>query len=229
MADSLCRRPSKETDMAQIRLDRDEVTKRQMPGICMRCDERASVYKEKKFSWFPPWIGVMLLVAWPVYLILMAVMTKRMTVSVPLCEKHKHHWLVRTVVGLVGLGLLLILLVFNIVITGMVSNAGDDDVTGPLLAVLWIGLGILFLAWLITLVAMQNTAIRPNEITDETITLTGVSEAFVDAVEDARDQEEEEDSRPRPRARRQRSDRVYDPNPPRRRPPPRDAYRESDE
>jgi hypothetical protein len=195
----------------------------------MRCDQAATVYKEKKFSWFPPWIGVMLLVAWPVYLILMAVMTKRMTVSVPLCEKHKHHWLVRTVVGLVGLGLLLILLVFNIVITGMVSNMGDDDVTGPLLAVLWIGLGILFLAWLITLVAMQNTAIRPNEITDDTITLTGVSEAFVDAVEDARDQEEEEDPRPRPRARRQRSDRVYDPNPPRRRPPPRDAYRESDE
>jgi hypothetical protein len=195
----------------------------------MRCDLEAAVFKDKNFSWFPPWIGVMLLVAWPVYLILVLVMTKRMAVSVPLCEAHKHHWLVRMVVALVGLGLLLVLLVFNIAITSMLSDARNDELTSILLPVLWIGLVVLLLAWLITIIIMQNSAIRPNEITDDTITLTGVSDAFVDAVEDARDQEEEE-YRARPRARRERPDRAYDPKAPRRGPaPPRDAYREGDE
>ena len=40
-----------------------------------------------------------------------------------------------------------------------------------------------FLAWLVLLVIVQNTAIRAKEITDDELVLTGVSQEFVDAMD----------------------------------------------
>jgi hypothetical protein len=215
--------------MAQIRLDRDEVRKKRLPGVCMRCGQPAALYKDKKFAWYPPWIGVMVLVAVPVYIILALVMTKRMTVSAPLCEAHKNHWLVRTLVSLVGLALVLLLCFGALILIGALSDARNDDALNALKGIACGGSVVALVAWLITLVVMQATAIRPNEITDDTITLTGLSEGFVNAVEDVRDQEEE-DYRARRRARRTPSDNVHDPKAPRRRPaPPPDAYQAEDE
>jgi hypothetical protein len=193
----------------------------------MRCGQASALYKDKTFSWYPPWVGVLILAGLLPYLILVMVMTKRMTVSVPLCQQHKNHWLIR---NLLILGILAVVAV--LVIGGFVLTAAFSDQLGQrggdLSGFICLAGGVLFLAWLIAVVIIQATAIKPSEITDDTITLNRVSDAFVDAVEEARDQDEEE-YRARPRARRERSDRVVDPKAPRRRPAPPDDYREGEE
>ena len=68
----------------------------------------------------------------------------------------------------------------------------------PIVALLCVAL---FIAWIVTAIVCQYTAIRPTHISDEEIWLTGVSEQFVDAV----DEEEAERRRRRAERRRERS------------------------
>jgi hypothetical protein len=214
--------------MAQIQLDRDEVGREQLPPVCMRCGQPSAIYKGKNFSWYPPWVIVLIVVALLPGAIVAMILTKRMTVWAPLCAAHKNHWLLRILLILGTLALVAALIIGSLVAASTISEQGGrhgDDLVG----FVCVGGVILLVLWLIGLAVIQLTAIRPTEITDDTITLTGVSDAFVRAVEEDRDQEEEE-YRARPRPRRERSDRVYDPEAPRRRPnAPPDAYRPEDE
>ena len=60
--------------------------------------------------------------------------------------------------------------------------------------------------WLIVAAIIQNTAIRPTEITDDYIVLTGVSRDFDDAVRDERRREREREDRDYERRRSRRRD-----------------------
>ena len=214
--------------MATARLGRYEVERERLPSACMKCGAPATLYKNKNFAWFPPWTYVLLLAGVLPFVIVQLVLTKRMTVSAPLCEAHKHHWLVRTLIGAAGLVLLLGGFIGFVVLMAAVGDQLDEDAKGALVGAMCSGFGVLLLVWLIVMVVLQNTAIRSTEITDNAITLTGVSPAFVEAVDAEREQWEEEDYRPRRRARRERSDKVFDPEAPRRRPAPPDAYEAED-
>jgi hypothetical protein len=44
-------------------------------------------------------------------------------------------------------------------------------------------------------IVFSSTSVRPTQITDDRMTLTGVSPLFVDALENERDEAEEEDER----------------------------------
>jgi hypothetical protein len=218
--------------VAQIRLDREEVGKEQLPGACMRCGQPAVVYKSKNFAWHPPWVAVLILAGLLPYAIVAIVLTKRMTVYAPFCEAHKNHWLVR-ILG--ALGGLLLVGALGIGMIVLMANTDDpagrrDNVLQSIKAVGCIGTLVLLVVWLIGLVVMQMTAIRPTEITDDTITLTGVSETFIDAVDADRAQWEEEYERRRPRRRRrpERSEGVYDQEDRRRPRRPPDAYEDED-
>src|SRR5262249_8266836 len=72
--------------MASVRLGRYELEEYDLPQLCMRCGARATLFKRKKFQWYPPWAFLALGV------IGAAIFTKTAVVSVPLCEKHKWHW-----------------------------------------------------------------------------------------------------------------------------------------
>jgi hypothetical protein len=212
--------------MAQVKMGRYEVEKRELPGVCARCGQPTRYYKTKNFSWYPPWIGITILIALPVFLILALVMTKRMTVGVPLCDKHKYHWGVRLAIILLGLLAVILIGVGALVLGGMISDS-DKDTGATIMGLGMAGAGVLFLVWLITVVVVQSTAIRPTEITDTSITLTGLSDAFVEAVESEAGREDDYDRpRPRPRSRPapRDEDEGYRPPQPRRRPPP-ESYR----
>ena len=71
-----------------------------LPDVCMRCGEPSSVVKTKNMSWCPPWTGILILAGLLPYLIVAMILTKRTTVQVPLCEKHKGHWFNRTMLTL---------------------------------------------------------------------------------------------------------------------------------
>jgi hypothetical protein len=229
--------------MATIRLGRYELEEYGLPRVCMCCGARATTFKRRKFSWYPPWaffalgaIGAMMF-------------SKTVMVDVPLCEKHRSHWNLRTAFALVGIAAFVVLFFAGIAV------ASQDEDLAPFV---FIPLGVLFLAWLIAAIILSSSAIRPTEITDKSVTLRGVSEDFIEALNEARRGEEDrprrgrgredEDDRPRarrrpaaedeeerPRARRRPAEEdddggYYDPEArKKRRRPSSDAYEEGDD
>jgi hypothetical protein len=216
--------------MAQIRLRRYEA-EGGLPRACMRCGAPATLFKTKNFSWYPSWVYVLLLGGLLSFIIVAVIMQKRMRVSAPLCDQHKRHWVWPTAFAVAALLLLVGVVFGGIAVGGALEGEVEKDLLDTLMTVCLLGGFGLFLVCLVVACVIQARAIRPIEITDRSITLTNVARAFVDAVEGADDEydEDEDYDRPRPRRRAPPSEHVYDPETPRGRRPPPDAYRESGE
>jgi hypothetical protein len=222
--------------MGQVRLGCGEVERELLPAVCMRCGAAATAHKIKRFSWYPPWVNLLILVAWPACLIVALILTKRMRVSVPLCDRHRNHWLIRLLFASIGFAVIALTLISGLVLAGVLHAQRNSGTSGDsIMTVTLVGTSVLFLGWLIGIIILQSTAIRPAEITDRSITLAGVSPAFVDALDsnysrrdEDEDEDEDENEYDRERPRRRRSEHLQDPDVPRRRSPP-DAYRESDD
>jgi len=167
--------------MAEIRLRLREAAG-DLPDVCMCCGQASTIVKSKNMSWCPSWVGILILGGLLPYLIVAMILTKRMTVQVPLCDQHKGHWFKRTM-WTVGTFFLFAAICGGALALGLVMTEGAprrrDEVTGGV-CVLSAILGVI---WIVILLIAQNTAIRPAEITDRDITLKGVSQEFVDAVE----------------------------------------------
>jgi hypothetical protein len=145
-----------------------------------------------------------------------------MVVEVPLCRRHRHHWLGRQ---LLILGSLLALLLVVFVTPALLPPRAVGE---------WYFLLIPFglLAWLILVVIVNQGMIRPREITEDSIGLQGVSKAFKEALtewrREADEQEwEERERRDAPRRPitaedRERYPDAFEEDRPRR---PRDQYR----
>jgi hypothetical protein len=213
--------------MAQIRLTRTELQHERLPGVCMSCGQQATLYKNKTFSWFPSWVWVLLLCSlWP-FLIVALILTKRMNVGVPLCDAHRYHWVKRNLFAILGLLLCAGLCFGGVLVSDDLDKNGDPALRDTIQSITFGGAGVLFVAWLITICVLQATAIRSVEITDETITLAGVSPRFIDAVKRQLRDEDEYDLPERPP--RGGSEQVYDPEARPSNPLPPDAYRERGE
>lgn len=184
--------------MADIRLDYTEAEEGRLPHVCMKCGVETTEDEEvtKTFNWKPGWINITILVALLVYIILAAVMTKRMTVIVPMCRAHKGHWMKRQLLIWGGFLGWLAFFIGSIAVASSMEERGPDDY---FIIAMLISAG-LFVLWLIVAVVATNTGIRPTEITDDEITLTGLSDEFVAAVREMRGR----------RRRRRRRDDDYD-------------------
>ena len=157
--------------MADVRLDFYDLDDDVLPDVCMKCGAPAAARPMKTFSWVPYWARMI-----PFGIAFM----KRRRVPIPLCERHKNHWMIRYLIGFGGLALFLLLL--GAAIALLISS---DDRTNPardtLMALGFIvltGAGIAFLTWLITLIVLLVTQINVFEITDDSIVLTNVSPDF---------------------------------------------------
>src|SRR5262245_66176532 len=78
--------------MPKVQLSREEAEDGHLPEICMQCGAQAWKQWPKAFSWYPPWVGVLILGGVLPFVIVAAVLTKRMTVRAPLCDEHLNHW-----------------------------------------------------------------------------------------------------------------------------------------
>lgn len=222
--------------MPEIRLHLREADG-DLPDVCMLCAEPATAVRTKNMQWCPPWVGVLLLAGLLPYVIVALILTKRARVQGPFCDEHKGHWLNRTLmiwgslvlVGLIELGVLVI----------FVATTGNND-QSPIGGFACLGGMLLLLAWVIFIIILQNTAIRPREITDKEIVLKGVSDGFVEAVREADlayrarakkrrsridDEEDEDEDRPRKRMRIVEDDEEED-RPHKGKRPPSDAIEE---
>jgi hypothetical protein len=175
--------------MAKIRLRRWEVEEYELPPVCARCGERAVVQPDKTFSWHPPWVLVFLFIGGLlIYVIVALILTKRMTVPLPFCRRHRNYWRNRAMFVYGGLFGLLLLTAGGVIASLALDPAGQ----GAVLGTVCVGAFLIFLVWLIAAAIMQTNGIRTNEITDRFIVLVGLSREFVDAVYDDRDAAEEQ-------------------------------------
>jgi hypothetical protein len=179
------RRPQLErfVAVASIKLYEDELDRGQLPNVCMKCGAPADTQVRKTFSWCPGWVLVLIFVALLPWLIVTLVLTKRRSVYVPLCNQHKNHWRVRSLITLGGLALLGILGVGTIFVFMSEAERRDTFATN-LGGYFCVGTILFLLAFIIVAAIMQSSTIRPSEITDRRITLTGVSQDFKDALRD---------------------------------------------
>ena len=63
-----------------------------LPMVCMRCGDPATVVKSKTLSWFPRWTFVLMLAHVLVFVIVAAILTRRARLQAPFCEQHQGHW-----------------------------------------------------------------------------------------------------------------------------------------
>jgi len=157
-----------------------------LPRVCMKCGAPATTVRKKQFSWYPPWVTILIFFGvWP-FLIAAMILTKRQSVEAPFCDQHKNHWLIRILAGVliffVLLGIGFVGLIFT---TALGANWGHENL-----------FGFVFLGWFAALffcvfgMAIFNglTMIRVTKITDREIALANVSPEFVRVLKE----EEEE-------------------------------------
>jgi len=197
----------------------------------MSCGEEAFTEVKRKFSWYPPWVNVFILLGGlgvVLVIILASIMTKKMTVQAPMCMDHQNHWRSRNLsiwgsfLGLGAVGLLALAIAL-----GTLLDWKQDRPDASIPAFICVGIAAFFVVWLIIVCIVQAGAIKPSEITDNTITLVKVHRRFVDAL----DQREQEEWESRPRRRRsvdEDNDEYFDPGERKRRPWPRDGFRDAD-
>ncbi|HKI30909.1 MAG TPA: hypothetical protein VKA46_03515 [Gemmataceae bacterium] len=196
--------------MAKLRLGRYEVEEYALPRVCARCGAKAVASPQKTFSWHPPWVIVFIFLGLLIYVVLALVLTKRMTVPLPLCERHRNYWRNRAIFIYGGLIAVVLLGIGGVVAASILDEGGKNNAIGAVCFIV----GGVFVLWLFPAAILSATGIRPNEITDRSITLVGLSEDFVDAVrEERRGDEDEEDEDDRPRRRRSRRDEDEDERP----------------
>jgi hypothetical protein len=172
--------------MANVRLGRYELYEYDLPRVCMRCGARAVTRKAKRFTWSPPWAFFILGALGA------AIFAKSANVDVPLCDRHRWHFGGRLVVIFLGF-VAVVALGVGVAIAADAHLVEAEFLVVPLL--------VFIVAYLVALVVISLTTIRPKEITDKSVTLTGVSEDFIEALNEQRRGEDD-----RPRRRRRRDD-----------------------
>jgi hypothetical protein len=218
--------------MSRLRLGLYELREYELPDVCMKCGRKAVARPSKTFAWSPPWIIVLIFAGLLPYVLVAMILTKRVTMTTPFCERHRNYWLTRALITWGGFLALIVIGVGGFVLLSVFKEEGNN--VGGFFC---FGLIVVGLVWLITVAVLQQSGIGPKEITDRSITLVGVSPDFVDALrEEQRDDEDEDDRRRRrdedeegrPRKKRRTDDDdggYYDPDEKR----PRRPRREDDE
>lgn len=159
--------------MAEVKLGRLEAEEGELPPLCLRCGQPAVVYKRRKLAGQPAWTYPLLLfMIWP-FLIVSLLVRRRIRVLAPLCSTHQYYWRRRRRIAIAAtiIYALLMVLVFLLCLNAD-ANSGPF---GSLWFVFWVA-GVLLLL-LVYLVRYHGICV--TDITEESVTLTGISPIFV--------------------------------------------------
>lgn len=167
--------------MATVRIRRGEAERDLFPPICALTGVPTEAVKKKNFAWTPGWTKILILGGLLPYVVISLILTKRMVVRLPMREGKHGHWMVRQAFLLVG-----VLFAIQLACAGaFVGSDYNEPTIGSLMA---IGGMILLLTVLIVGMVLVNRSIRPLEIDDLEMRLTGVHENFKLAFEEMRDE-----------------------------------------
>jgi hypothetical protein len=146
--------------MAKVYLTIDDVNS--LPPVCMQCGAAATCVKEKTFS---------VRYTQGRYGNTIYFLDRSLKVPVPLCRKHRHHWLCRSWLILLGLPALVL------------CHPTFRMDPNPIQIFLW---SVVFL-WIVVCFVLRWSMIRVVDIDEKGITLKGVHERFIEAVEKQRE------------------------------------------
>lgn len=142
---------------------------RHLPHVCARCGAAATDARVEEFTWTPQWAQFAIFIGLLPLYILVKLTQERVTVPLPVCDQHRREKLT-TAQWVVWGGIAAAAVVAGV---GVYLSAGD-------LAVYAVGAMVLLG---MVAVFVCNPSIRATHISNTTITLNGVSEAFAEAVE----------------------------------------------
>jgi hypothetical protein len=164
--------------MATIHLSGSELD--ELPAVCMRCGAPATVTRDKTFSWHPPWVILLAFIGLLPFVIVALLLTQRVTVTAPLCARHRNHWLSRALIGWGGFALLVLLAGGGLFLLRNHPDLtiGDLELGGLLCVGSVVGVPVL----LIIAVILRYTSIYTSGISGSRITLRGVAEEFAEAL-----------------------------------------------
>ena len=174
--------------MPIVRLSRFEVRKNLLPPVCVVCGAPAVVRRDRKFSWFPSWTWVIVLVSWLIGLILMVALTKTMRVRLPACAEHEGYWRRRGTFLAIGWVLTLSICAVLIVFLGLQPEQRQRALAVPPCGTS----ATTFVTWIVMLIVVCNRGVRAIQISERSITLAGVHERFDSALEADRDRDRAE-------------------------------------
>jgi hypothetical protein len=196
--------------MARIRLTLSEVRPGALPLVCMACGQTAVTHVSRSFSWRPAWmstafrvgvygllpvllliglsgffcmplalaviIAFLLVIATAALIITVFVTSRRVTVDGPMCDRHRYYW------GWRGFWMTAPLLVLTIAVVAQGILMLGQVLPIERYGVLLFATIVLLVGWAATAAILHRTSIRAAEITSDSITLTGLSPEFVEAV-----------------------------------------------
>lgn len=165
--------------MATLQLTKREAESEALPNVCMLCGEMADRRVANEFCWYPSWVYLLIVVGIIPFFIISSILGQSMTVKAPMCRKHRWHWTMRDAVVYGGL------LVVLGTIFGPVVWPSDPFKPRGVAYYEYSFLAILAVIplFLVASLAARRTGIRPLEITDRSICLTGVAPSFVEQLE----------------------------------------------
>jgi hypothetical protein len=170
--------------MAKVKMDFRDLDDYELPDVCMQCGAPAEERKSKLYTWYHPALNLLIfggVPGWILLAVLSQVLAKRRRVERPLCPTHINQWPWRTLVALGGFALVGLVGFAAFFVLATYSKVGQPNTLGGIFCA---GAFVVLLVWLVVVVVIQSTAIRPTVITDNSITLTSVSKEFAFAYED---------------------------------------------
>lgn len=178
--------------MASIQLSRHEAEEGDLPDVCMCCGAPATERKRRRFISHPLWVYLLLPLGYIPYAIVAAILTEHIRCYTLFCPRHKHHWLVRSLIVWGLLVAILALVITGFIIAGSLSGRVSSSTESLLFGSVCIGSIVLMLCWFISIPLMQSTAIHPADATERHLALKRISPAFVEAVREHRENRKSE-------------------------------------
>ena len=143
-----------------------------LPPFCVRCGAPARDVRWKRtYYWHEPFLYLLILAGFVVYVIVALVLRKRFELEVPMCEAH---WLRRGKLQKVAVALLVPMVGFIVL-----AFAGNFDKVG---AIACPGAILTLLASLIVYMASERS-LTPRRITDDSAEFSGASPEFLAVLE----------------------------------------------
>jgi hypothetical protein len=165
--------PLKGIGRRHICLSRTNCERGLLPPVCAYCGQSAIVSVIHRFSWNSREILIPLIGFYTETLYADA--------AIPLCDRHKNHWRNRSWAGLGGFVCLIVLIIGGLFLLSLIPPDEKELRRWVFLCMLVIGVVGLFVG-LIAAVIAHSTRMRAKEISEQSITIVGVSDAFVQAV-----------------------------------------------
>lgn len=159
--------------MAHVRLYRDEIEEKTLPFVCLRCGRPASVWKTLRFVWNSSSFLSLFLFG---EIALAAGKTRPKKLQLPMCRAHRNHWFGRALFtwGVGGVVLVGFFAGLAVLAEPRQVPLAWREILAPVFGFSFLGL----LVWLPIMLILHRTSIRPIEVDENCITLTGVAPEF---------------------------------------------------